>query len=153
MRFRVQNRFASALCLACVLALGAGTALRAQAAAQTYKGLEIHVTGIERATNVSLTDCPPGANTQRGVIKPGEANEFASVKVDFKVTPAFKPGPLAKPTLTDASGKVYNTAQSFADVGSTPSFSCSFAFRVPKGTKVTKFAIDTTVVDVAAVEK
>jgi hypothetical protein len=153
MRIRVQKRFASALGLGCVLAIGAGAATRAQPAPQTYKGLEMHVTGIERSTNVSLSDCPPGANTQRGVIKPGEANEFASVKVDFKVTPAFKPGPIAKPTLTDASGKVYNTAQSFADVGATPSFTCSFAFRVPKGTKVAKFAIDTAVVDVAALEK
>ena len=119
-------------------------------APQTYKGLEVHVAGIERATNVSLTDCPPGANTQRGVIKPGDTTEFAAVKVDFKVTPAFKPGPLAKPVLTDASGKTYNTAQSFAEIGSTPSFTCTFAFRVPKGTKVTKFGLETVSIDVAA---
>ena len=92
------------------------------------------------------------ANTQRGVIKPGEATEFAAVKVDFKVTPAFKPGPLARPMLTDASGKTYNTAQSFADVGGTPSFSCTFAFRVPKGTKLTKFGLDTVSIDVTKME-
>jgi len=71
--------------------------------AHTVNGLEVSVSAVERATNVSLKDCPPGANNQRGVIKPGEATEFAAVKVDFKVTPAFKPGGLAKPVLTDAT--------------------------------------------------
>ena len=145
----MQKRYLSALCVGCVLALTAGAATRAQSASQTYKGLDVQVTGVERATSVSLTDCPPGANTQRGVIKPGDTTEFAAVKVDFKVTPAFKPGPLAKPTLTDASGKTYNTAQSFAEVGATPAFSCTFAFRVPKGTKLAKFALDTLTVDLA----
>jgi hypothetical protein len=143
----VQQRSLSALCVGSVLALVSGVATGAQTGPQTYKGLEMQVTGVERATIVSLSDCPPGANTQRGVIKPGDTTEFATVKVDFKVTPAFKPGPLAKPTLTDASGKTYNTAQSFADVGATPSFSCTFAFRVPKDTKLAKFALDSTVVD------
>ena len=73
--------------------------MTAQSAAQSYKGLELSVSSVERATNVSLTDCPPGANIVRGVIKPGDPMEFASVKVDFKVTPAFKPGPLPKPVL------------------------------------------------------
>jgi hypothetical protein len=127
-----------------------GVALLGQTSPQTYKGLEVSVAGVERATNVSLTDCPPGANSVRGVIKPGDTTEFASVKVDFKVTPAFKPMMLAKPVLHDASGKTYNTAQSFADIGSTPSFSCTFAFRVPKGTKVTKFALDTLSIDLGA---
>ena len=145
----VQTRYRFVLA-ACFALAAAATA--AQSVAQTYKGLEIHVAGVERATNVSLTDCPPGANTQRGVIKPGEATEFAAVKVDFKVTPAFKPGPLPKPTLTDAGGKVYNTAQSFAEIGATPSFSCTFAFRVPKGTKLAKFAVDTAAVDVSAMQ-
>jgi hypothetical protein len=118
---------------------------------QTYKGLEVSVSGVSRATNVSLSDCPQGANTQRGVIKPGDTTEFASVTVDFKVTPAFKPTPLAKPVLTDTSGKTYNTAQSFSDIGAaTPTFSCTFSFRVPQGTKVTKFAIDTASFDISA---
>jgi hypothetical protein len=147
----VQQRYLSALCVGGVLALASGVATRAQPAPQTYKGLEVQVSGIERATNVSLSDCPPGANTQRGVIKPGDTTEFAAVKVDFKVTPAFKPGPLAKPILTDASGKTYNTAQSFADVGATPSFSCTFAFRVPKGTKLAKFGLETTSIDVTSI--
>ena len=146
----MQQRYLLALCVGGVLALASGVATRAQAGPQTYKGLDVHVAGIERATIVSLADCPPGANTQRGVIKPGEATEFAAVKVDFKVTPAFKPGMLAKPVLTDASGKTYNTAQSFAEIGSTPSFTCTFAFRVPKGTKVTKFGLDTVSIDVTS---
>lgn len=121
---------------------------------QTYKGLEVTVAEVTRATNVSLSDCPQGANTQRGVIKPGDTTvEFAAVKVDFKVLPAFKAGMIPKPTLTDASGKVFNTAQSFGDVAAQQSFSCTFAFRVPKGTKVTKFSIDTAAIDLAGVEK
>jgi hypothetical protein len=122
----------------------------AQTTAKTYKGLEISATSVTRSVNVSLTDCPPGANTVRGVIKPGDTTEFALVAVDFKVTSAFKPGPLPKPVLHDASGKTYNTAQSFAEVGGSPSFSCTFAFRVPKGTKVTRFAIENVAVDLGA---
>ena len=141
---QIRHRFALAIGIAVTGAAMVG------AQSQNYKGLDVHVAGIERATIVSLADCPPGANTQRGVIKPGEATEFAAVKVDFKVTPAFKPGALAKPVLTDATGKTYNTAQSFADVGSTPAFWCTFAFRVPKGTKVTKFGLDTVSIDVTS---
>ena len=129
----------SAIALIVVTAIGAN--------AQTYKGLEARVAGVERATNVSLTDCPPGQNIVRGVIKPGDTNEFASVKVDFKVTAAFKPTALPKPVLYDDSGKSYNTAQSFAEIGATPAFSCTFAFRVPKGTKLARLSIDTLSLD------
>jgi hypothetical protein len=127
------------------------TLLTASAALQNYKGLELKVAGVERATNVSLTDCPPGQNIVRGVIKPGDTNEFASVKVDFTVTPAFKPGVLPKPVVYDESGKAYNTAQSFAEVGAPPSFSCTFSFRVPKGTKLTRLTLDTTTVDLRSI--
>jgi hypothetical protein len=137
--------------LCCAVAAALATALSAQSAPQTYKGLEVVVAGVERAANVSLTDCPPGANIVRGVIRPGDPNEFASVKVDFKVLPAFKPGPLPKPVLYDDAGKAYNTAQTFAEVGSTPSFSCTFSFRVPKGAKVTRFTLDTLSFDLGAV--
>lgn len=122
----------------------------AQPASQTVKGLEVSVASVTRATNVSLSDCPPGANTQRGVIKPGDTTEFASVSVNFKVMPAFKPGPLAKPTLQDASGKSYNTAQAFGEIGAQPNFSCTFSFRVPKGTKVAKFALDSVSFDISS---
>lgn len=133
------------LCL-CVLIV-ASTA-HAQSTPQTYKGLEVSVTGVERAANVSLTDCPPGANSVRGVIKPGDTNEFASIKVDFKVTPAYKPVTIPKPVLYDEAGKAYNTAQAFAEIGATPNFSCTFSFRVPKGTKAKRFAIDMVSIDV-----
>jgi hypothetical protein len=131
----------------------ATTTLAAQSSPQTYKGLEVVVSGVERASNVSLTDCPPGANIVRGVIKPGDPMEFASVKVDFKVLPAFKPGPLPKPVLYDESGKAYNTAQSFADVGATPAFSCTFSFRVPTGTALKRFTLDTASIDLGTVAK
>jgi hypothetical protein len=117
----------------------------------TYRGLEISVSGVERAVNVSLSDCPAGANTVRGVIRPGDVNEFATVKVNFKVLPAFTPGPIPKPVLYDEAGKAFNTAQSFGDVGGTPSFSCTFSFRIPKGTKLKRFAIDTASIDLATI--
>ena len=140
--------------LMCALILAMGAHAAAQTKPQTYKGLDITVAEVSRATNVSLSDCPQGANTQRGVIKPGDTTvEFAAVKVDFKVSPAFKGGVIPKPTLTDASGKVFNTAQSFGDVAAAQSFSCTFAFRVPKGAKVTKFTIDTASIDLAGLEK
>jgi hypothetical protein len=139
--------------LACALIAAMGAHLSAQSKPQTYKGLELTVADVTRATNVSLSDCPQGANTQRGVIKPGDPMEFAAVKVEFKVLPAFKPGPIPKPTLTDESGKAYNTAQSFGDVAAASSFSCTFAFRIPKGAKVTKFSLDTTSIDLTNLAK
>ena len=136
------------LVLSCVLVVALVVAVFAQSKPQTYKGIEVIVSGVERATNVSLTDCPAGANSVRGVIRPGDTNEFAAVKVDFKVTPDFKAGTaLAKPTLVDDSGKSYNTAQSFAEISASQSFSCTFAFRVPKGTKLKRFSIDTLAID------
>ena len=137
------------------LVLLVGTLVQSAAPApQIYNGLEVTVAGVTRAMNVSLSDCPPGANTQRGVIKPGDTTvEFATVKVDFKVLPAFKPGILPKPTLVDDSGKVYNTAQSFGEIESSSEFSCSFSFRVPKAARVTKFVIDTASFDLASLAK
>jgi hypothetical protein len=73
------------------------------------------------------------------------------VKVDFKVTPAFKPVAMAKPVLTDEAGKTYNTAQSFADIGSVPAFSCTFSFRVPKGTTLTRLTLDTVSLDLRGI--
>lgn len=143
--------------LAAALVVASGLAASGLAAAQpspqTYRGLEIVVSGVERASNVSLTDCPPGANIVRGVIKPGDPMEFASVKVDFKVLPGFKPGALPKPVLHDTAGKAYNTAQSFAEIGASPSFSCTFSFRVPSGTVVKRFAIDTVSIDLTGLAK
>jgi hypothetical protein len=135
---------------ACALAVLLGAHAMAQSPPQTYKGLEVALAGVSRATNVSLSDCPAGANSVRGVIRPGDANEFVSVKLDFKVLPAFKPGALGKPVLSDAAGKTYNTAQAFGDIGSSPSFSCTFSFRVPKDAKVTRFTIDTASFDLGA---
>jgi hypothetical protein len=114
---------------------------------QSYKGLELKVAGVERATNVSLTDCPPGQNIVRGVIKPGDTNEFASVKVDFTVPPSFKATQLSSPVLHDDSGKTYKTAQSFAEIGGTPSFSCTFSFRVPRGSRLARLTFDALSLD------
>jgi hypothetical protein len=131
-----------------VLAAWCGGAV-AQSPSQNYKGLEVAVVSATRATNVSLTDCPAGANTVRGVIRPGDANEFASVTLDFKVQPAFKPSALPKPVLHDTAGKLYNTAQSFGDIGSVPAFTCTFSFRVPKGTSLQRLTIDTVSLDLS----
>jgi len=116
-----------------------------------YKGLEIQATGVERAQNVPLVDCPPGSNTQRGNARAGE--EFAVVTLAFKVTPAFKETIVKKPVLTDAAGKVYNTSVAIIDPGSQPEYKCGFPFRVPTGTKVASVQIDTATIDLGSVEK
>ena len=116
-----------------------------------YKGLEITVVGVERSATVGLKDCPPGANSIRGLTKPGE--EFAIVNLSFKVTPAFKETIVKKPVLLDASGKTFNTAMSFIDPGATPEYSCGFAYRVPDGTKLGKIQIDTTTLDLTPFDK
>ena len=141
-----MRRVLSFVAVACALVVP-GARATAQSKPQTFKGLEVSVADVTRATNVSLSDCPAGANTQRGVIRPGDTTEFASVKVNFKVLPAFKPGVLPKPVLYDDSGKAYNTAQTFGDIGSADAFSCTFSFRVPKDTKVTRLVIDTASFD------
>src|SRR5688572_25388703 len=110
-----------------------------------YKGLEITVAGVERASSVGLKDCPPGSNTVRGLTKPGE--EFAIVNLSFKVTPAFKETIVKKPVLLDAGGKTFNTAMSFVDPGSISEYTCGFAYRVPEGTRLGKIQIDTTTID------
>jgi hypothetical protein len=138
--------FVAMLCAAGAAAVGA------QAGKPTdYKGLAITVTGIERAMNVSLKDCPPGANSVRGNTKPGE--EFIVVNVAFKVTPAYKETMIKKPVLVDGAGKTFNTSVSIIDAGSVPEYTCSFPFRVPDGTKAGKLQIDTATLDVAALDK
>jgi len=118
-----------------------------------YKGLEITVKSLERAANVSLQDCPPGDNIVRGVIRPGEENEFATVSIEVKVLPSFTPVQLPKPVVYDGADKAYKTAQSFGDLNREPSYACSFSFRVPKGTKLSRFAIGDTSFDVGTLEK
>ena len=133
-----------------------GLVLLAGAALQTpevHKGLEITVKGLERASNVSLQDCPPGDNIVRGVIRPVEENEFVTIRIDVKVLPSFTSVQLPKPMLYDAADKPYKTAQSFGELKASPSFSCAFSFRVPKGTKVSRFAIGDASFDVSAFEK
>jgi hypothetical protein len=137
---------------AAVLCASVAALAAAQGAKPTdYKGLNITVTGIERAMNVSLKDCPPGANSVRGNTKPGE--EFIVVNVAFKVTPAYKETMIKKPVLVDGSGKTFNTSVSIIDAGSVPEYTCSFPFRVPDGTKAGKLQIDTATLDLAALDK
>ena len=117
----------------------------AQGASKTYKGLDLSVGGVERTGHVSLTDCPPGANTVSSTAKPGE--EFAVVTLRVKVSSGYKPEPMKRPTVTDASGKVFNTAVSFVDVGKVPEFSCAIPFRVPSGTKLKSVQVETVSLD------
>jgi len=119
-------------------------ALLAQAP-KTYKGLELSIGGVERLGHVSLTDCPPGANTVSSTAKPGE--EFAVVTLKVKVSASYKPEAIKRPTITDASGKVFNTAVSFVDVGKVPEFSCAIPFRVPTGTKLKGLQVETVSLD------
>lgn len=157
----VKMRFIALGFVSCWLAFlvayparGANRGLESQAAGdkpQTYSGLEISVAGVERVSSVGLTDCPPGANTVKGMTKPGE--EFAVVTVNFKVLPAFKPATaLKKPVLNGVDGKSYNTAVSFVDVGSVPEFSCRFPYRMAQGTKLKSLQIDKVTFDLTKLD-
>ncbi len=137
---------ATVLFTVCVVALAI-----AQTKPTNYKGLEITPLGIERAKNVALIDCPPGQNSVRGNARGEE--EFAVVKLAFKVTPAFKESVVKKPVLTDTAGKTYQTSVSIIDPGSKPEYECGFPFRVPLGTKVASVSIDTATINVASLDK
>lgn len=108
------------------------------------------VTKVERATSASLRDCPPGTNTVNAVTRPGE--QFALVTIAFKVGPAFKPGPMKRPSVTDTADKSYLTASQFVDVASVPEYSCTFPFRLPEGTKLKALHIETATLDLAALD-
>jgi hypothetical protein len=141
---------AASLCVLVTIA-GRAAAPVAQSAGTpvSYKGLEMAVAGVERAPTASLKDCPPGGNTVNATTRPGE--EFAVVKVTFKILPGFQPNTtLKRPVLTDQSGKTYNTAVSFVDIGSTPEFSCAIPFRVPAGTALKAVQIDSATLDIPA---
>ena len=137
--------------LATVVLTSLFSLLTSAQAPTNYKGLEITALGIERAKNVALKDCPPGQNSVRGNARGEE--EFAVIKLAFKVTPAFKETVVKKPVLTDASGKTYQTSVSIIDAGSKPAYECSFPFRVPLGTKVASVAIDTATINIASLDK
>lgn len=137
---------ATAVFTVCMVAIAA-----MQAKPTNYKGLEITALGVERAKNVALIDCPPGNNSVRGNARGEE--EFAVVKLAFKVTPAFKETVVKKPVLTDTAGKTYQTSVSIIDPGSQPSYECGFPFRVPLGTKVASVAIDTATINIASLDK
>jgi hypothetical protein len=130
----------------CCLMPAAQAQEKGSATPQTLNGLVMSVGGVERASSVGLTDCPPGANTVRGMTKPGE--EFAVVTVQFKVLPSFTAATaLKKPVLNGADGKSYNTAVSFVDVGTVAEFACRFPFRVAQGTKLESLQIDKVTFD------
>ena len=135
-----------------VLVVAAAAWLAAQAGkSSTAKNLQMTVTAVERADKASLKDCPPGTNTVSAVARAGE--QYSNVTVAFKVLPGFSPGPMKRPTVTAADGKTYNTSVQFVDVGSVPEFSCTFAFRVPEGTKLKNIQIEGATLDLAGLEK
>jgi len=119
--------------------------------AQTVNGLQVAVTGIERAEKAGLKDCPPGTNTVNAVQRPGD--ELAVVTVSFKVLPDFKATPMKRPTVTGSDGKTYNTSVQLVDVGSVPQYSCQFIYRVPQGTKLKSLQLDAATFDLAAMDK
>jgi hypothetical protein len=117
---------------------------------QTFQGLEMTVTKVERAASASLRDCPPGTNTVNAVTRPGE--QFALVTIAFKVGPAFKPAPMKRPSITDAADKSYLTGSNFVDVGSVPEYSCTFPFRVPEGTRLKALHIESASFDLSTLD-
>jgi hypothetical protein len=128
-----------------------GVALTAQTAPKTVNGLQVSVSKVERMEKASLRDCPPGTNTVNAVQRPGD--ELAVVTVNFKVMPDFKPAMLKRPTATATDDKVYNTSVQFVDVGSVPEYSCQFIYRVPQGTKLKAFTVESATFDIAALDK
>ena len=134
----------AASCLLAVVVVG-------QAASKTVNGLQVSVAKVERMEKASLRDCPPGTNTVNAVQRPGD--ELAVVTVNFKVTPDFKSVMLKRPTATATDDKVYNTSVQFVDVGSVPEYSCQFIYRVPQGTKLKSFAVESASFDIAALDK
>ena len=142
-----MRRLATALSISICLA----AAVTGQTKPANYKGLEITPLGIERAKNVALIDCPPRQNSVRGNARGEE--EFAVVKLAFKVTPAFKETVVKKPVLTDTAGKTYQTSVSIIDAGSKPEYECGFPFRVPLGTKIASVSIDTATINIASLDK
>ena len=142
-------RFVTAGLLAVVAVVAA--AGQGASNAQPLPGLDATVTKVERAATASLRDCPPGTNTITAVTKPGE--RFALVTVAFKVSAAFKASPMKRPTVTDATDKKYNTPSTFVDVGSVPEYSCTFPFRVPDGTKLKSLQIESSSLDLSALDK
>jgi len=134
----------------CSVLLAVVAAGQAASKAQPLPGLDATVTKVERASSASLRDCPPGTNTVNAVTRPGE--QFALVTVSFKVSSSFKPSPMKRPTVTDSADKKYNTASTFVDVGSVPEYSCTFPFRVPEGTKLKSLQIESSSLDLSALE-
>jgi hypothetical protein len=122
-----------------------------QAASKTVNGLQVSVSKVERMEKASLRDCPPGTNTVNAVQRPGD--ELAVVTVSFKVMPDFKPAMFKRPTATATDDKVYNTSVQFVDVGSVPEYSCQFIYRVPQGTKLKAFTVESATFDIAALDK
>ncbi len=133
------------------VAASAAAAIAQAGKPQTVSGLQIAVTGVERAEKAGLKDCPPGTNTVNAVQRPGD--ELAVVTVSFKVMPDFKATMMKRPTATAADGKTYNTSVQFVDVGSVPQYSCQFIYRVPEGTKLKSLQLDTATFDLASLEK
>ena len=130
----------------------AAAALAAQSGkSATVKNLQMTVTAVERAEKASLKDCPPGTNTVNAMARAGE--QYSNVTVAFKVLPGFSPAPMKRPSVTAADGKTYNTSVQFVDVGPVPEFSCTFAFRVPDGTKLKAIQIEGATLDLSSLEK
>jgi len=62
------------------------------------------VTGLDRGSSTTLTDCPPNANVVRGMTH--GADEFAIVTVKMKVLPDYKPALLKRAVLTDTGDRL-----------------------------------------------
>ena len=141
------------LILGCAVAGVLAVVASAQTAGkpQVVNGLQVSVASVEKAEKSGLKDCPPGTNTVNAVQRPGD--QLSVVTVNFKVMPDFKPTMMKRPTATATDDKVYNTSVQFVDVGSVPEYSCQFIYRVPQGTKLKAFTVESATFDIAALDK
>ena len=132
------------------LSLAAAALEQTASAPQTFKNLQMTVTGVERAQRASLKDCPPGTNTVSAMARAGE--QYSLVTVAFKVLPGFQPSPMKRASVVASDDKTYNTSVQFVDVGSVPDYSCTFPFRVPEGTKLKSLQIESVTFDLSAMD-
>ena len=158
MKQRVYSRgcvgFGCAVLAAIVLnALAPVSAGQATSEPRVVRGLEISVSGVERAPTVLLGDCPPGGNTVRAANRPGGESEFVTVTIDVKVLPSFEPTIVRSPMLHDDGGKAYRTAEAFTDPDREPSYSCDFSYRVPPGTQVASLVFEDVAFDLSGLDR
>jgi hypothetical protein len=116
---------------------------------QTYKGLEVTVTGVERRRIATIRVCPHGNFSADVTDEYGYG--FAVVMVTIKLKREYADTQPKRFELYDVDNKKYTTlAKVFID--EPGKFSCEFPFVVPEGTKLKKFQFEEVSFDLEKLE-